>query len=153
MVTLLVALALLQDPVDLKKALSREIIGAQKAMEEIQDFIEPHRGLGLSHSNGARHDIDPADPHCMTCLSWGLPSSRYKLKKSPVAPSAKNQVALGAGAPAPTWPAAKSCVLVLRYIERSATIGSEDKTSADRSVPSSPEISLARIVSRLCGAT
>jgi hypothetical protein len=40
MVTLLVVLALLQDPVDLKKALSPEIIGPQKSMEEIQDFIE-----------------------------------------------------------------------------------------------------------------
>jgi hypothetical protein len=30
-----------QDAPDLKKALSREIIGPQKAMEEIQDFIEP----------------------------------------------------------------------------------------------------------------
>ncbi|HVE41640.1 MAG TPA: hypothetical protein VNM14_17240 [Planctomycetota bacterium] len=41
MSTLLLALALLQDPVDLKKALSREILGPQKSMEEIQDFIEP----------------------------------------------------------------------------------------------------------------
>jgi HSP90 family molecular chaperone len=36
----LVVLLLLQDATDLKKTLSREIIGPKKAMEEIQDFIE-----------------------------------------------------------------------------------------------------------------
>lgn len=34
------AIFLLQDPPDFQKALSREIIGPQKAMEEVQDFIE-----------------------------------------------------------------------------------------------------------------
>jgi hypothetical protein len=38
--TLVLALSLLQDPVDLTKALSREIIGPQTSMEEIQNFIE-----------------------------------------------------------------------------------------------------------------
>ncbi len=41
MSTLLLAIALLQDAADLKKTLSREIIGPQKSLEEIQDFIEP----------------------------------------------------------------------------------------------------------------
>jgi hypothetical protein len=41
MTTLALLLLLLQDAPDFKKALSREIIGSQKAMEEIQEFIEP----------------------------------------------------------------------------------------------------------------
>jgi len=41
MTTFVLALLLCQDGTDLKKALSREIIGPQKSMEEIQDFIEP----------------------------------------------------------------------------------------------------------------
>ena len=38
---LALVLFLLQDGADLKKTLSREIIGPKKSMEEIQDFIEP----------------------------------------------------------------------------------------------------------------
>jgi hypothetical protein len=41
MTTMVLALLLCQDAADLKKALSREILGPQKSMEEVQDFIEP----------------------------------------------------------------------------------------------------------------
>jgi hypothetical protein len=41
MTTLVLALLLCQDAADLKKALSREIIGPQASMKEVQDFIEP----------------------------------------------------------------------------------------------------------------
>lgn len=41
MTTLALVLLLLQDASDLKKTLSREIIGPKKSMEEVQDFIEP----------------------------------------------------------------------------------------------------------------
>ncbi|MBI3854500.1 MAG: hypothetical protein HY293_02285 [Planctomycetes bacterium] len=42
MTSLALVLLLLQDPdAELKKALSREIIGPQKSMEEIQDYLEP----------------------------------------------------------------------------------------------------------------
>src|SRR5262245_11550695 len=41
MTTIILALLLCQDASDLQKALSHEIIGPKKSMEEIQDFIEP----------------------------------------------------------------------------------------------------------------
>jgi len=41
MTFLALALLLVQDAVDLKKTLSREVIGPQVSMEEIQNFIEP----------------------------------------------------------------------------------------------------------------
>src|SRR5262245_1600330 len=41
MTTLALLLFLVQDATDLKKTLSREIIGPKTSMDEIQDFIEP----------------------------------------------------------------------------------------------------------------
>jgi hypothetical protein len=41
MTTLVIALLLCQDAAELKKTLSREILGPQKSLEEIQDFLEP----------------------------------------------------------------------------------------------------------------
>jgi hypothetical protein len=52
---LALVLFLLQDAADLKKTLSREIIGPKKSMEEIQDFIEP---------------LVPSVPEVKTAAEW-----------------------------------------------------------------------------------
>src|SRR5689334_12488507 len=48
-------LLLVQDAAELKKTLSREIIGPRKAMEEVQDFIEP---------------LVPSVPEVKTAAEW-----------------------------------------------------------------------------------
>ena len=75
-------------------------------------------------------------------------------KKSPVAPSARNQLVAAAVTPALAWPAANTWPPTLRYIARSTKIGCVAVIAADTSVSaSSGACLLTGKVMRECGAS
>ena len=74
----------------------------------------------------------------MASVEPGFESRIQASKKLPVAPSPKNQRLAGAVTPVPPVPASQILVGLLRYIERSATIGRSALTMPPRSADTRP---------------